>query len=597
MNAGGGIRRTHWCGEVDEGCLTATITIQGWVNRVRDHGGVIFVDVRDRAGILQVVMNPEEMGTFREAIHRLRSEFVIAVEGEIVRRPEGTVNEQLPTGRVEMRAARLEIINASEPPVFPVEDDLEVDEALRLAYRYLDLRRPVMQRRLMTRHRMMRHIRAYLDERNFVEVETPMLTRSTPEGARDYLVPSRVNPGAFFALPQSPQLFKQLLMISGFERYYQIARCFRDEDLRADRQPEFTQLDLEMSFVGEEDVMGLMEELIVGLFESVGGVKAAVPVPRMTYRESMDRYGVDNPDLRYGLEIFDFTGPAAASGFQVFRKAAEGEGVVRGICLRGGADLTRSECDALTAKAVEWGAGGLAWTKLQQEWTGPVAKFLTSGERDGLQEISGAVAGDIIFFAADKLPVVCTVLGRLRQHLARERNLVPPGQLKFVWITDFPLVQWDEEEKHFAAVHHPFTAPHPDDLPLLETEPGQVRARAYDLVLNGQEIGGGSIRIHDPDLQKRMFGILGIGGDEAEAKFGFLLNAFRFGAPPHGGIAMGLDRIAAIITGSPSIREVIAFPKTQKATCPLTGAPTAVTLEQLRDLHIRSTAPRPEDVK
>jgi aspartyl-tRNA synthetase len=597
MGAGSVIRRTHWCGDVNEGCLTATVAIQGWVNRVRDHGGVIFIDVRDRSGILQVVMNPDDMSLYREAIHRLRSEFVVAVEGGIVRRPEGTVNDQIPTGRVEMRAARLEIINSSEPPVFPIEDDLEVDEALRLTYRYLDLRRPLMQRRLMTRHQMMRHIRSYLDDRGFIEIETPMLTRSTPEGARDYLVPSRVNPGTFFALPQSPQLFKQLLMISGLERYYQIARCFRDEDLRADRQPEFTQLDLEMSFVAEEDVMGLMEELILGLFDTVGGVKTHGPVPRMTYQESMDRYGVDNPDLRYGLEIFDFTEASAGCGFQVFRKTAEGGGVVRGIRLPGGAELSRSEFDALTAKAVEWGAAGLAWMKLQQEWTGPIAKFLTPAEGEELRRVSGAEPGDAVFFAADKFGVVCTVLGRLRQHLAREKGLIPQGAFRFVWITDFPLVQWDEGEKRFAAVHHPFTAPNPADIALLDSDPGKVRARAYDLVLNGQEIGGGSIRIHDPELQKRMFAILGIDGDAAEAKFGFLLTAFRFGAPPHGGIAMGLDRIAAIITGSTSIREVIAFPKTQKATCLLTGAPTPVAPDQLRDLHVRSTAPRPEEGK
>jgi aspartyl-tRNA synthetase len=446
-----------------------------------------------------------------------------------------------------------------------------------------------MQYRLTTRHRAVRFIRSFLDERGFIDVETPTLTRSTPEGARDYLVPSRVNPGTFFALPQSPQLFKQLLMVSGLERYYQIARCFRDEDLRADRQPEFTQLDLEMSFVGEKDVMALMEELMKGLFAEIRGAVFNEPFPVMLYRDAMDRYGVDNPDLRFGMEIFDLTGTAAACGFKVFRETAESGGVVRGIRLSGGSALSRKELDDLTAKTIEWGGKGLAWLKYEDSWTGPIAKFFTPAELEAIARASGATPGSCLFFVADEWARVCPLLGRLRLHLARERGLIPEGLLRFVWITDFPLLAWDVEAKRYTAVHHPFTSPAPDDIPLLETDPGKVRARAYDLVLNGQEIGGGSIRIHRPELQLKMFGHLGIGPEEAEAKFGFLMEAFRYGAPPHGGIAMGIDRIAAILTGADSIREVIAFPKTQKAVCPLTGAPTEVTPEQLRELSIRAT--------
>ncbi len=584
------VRRTHWCGELNERHIGGQVTVQGWVNRLRDHGGVIFVDLRDRRGILQVVFNPEATPELRQEIRQLRNEYVLTVSGEVTARPEGTVNEHLPTGRVELTARSLEIVNTSEPPVFPIEDDTEVDEALRLRYRYLDLRRPIMLGKLMTRHRCMRYIRAFLDTREFVEVETPMLTRSTPEGARDYLVPSRVNPGTFYALPQSPQLFKQLLMVSGLERYYQIARCFRDEDLRADRQPEFTQLDLESSFVDEGDIRILMEELMAGLFREVGGIEAPRPFQVITYRESMDRFGVDNPDARFGLEIFDITAMAACCGFQVFRATAESGGVVRGIRLPGGSALSRRELDELTAKVVEWGGKGLAWLKLQAGgWNSPVAKFFTEGELAALRETAGAGEGDCLFLVADILETACLLLGRLRLHLARERGLIPVGQYRFLWITDFPLLAYDLEEKRNVAVHHPFTAPRPEDIPLLDSEPLKARARAYDLVLNGQEIGGGSIRIHRPDLQLKMFGLMGITPEEAEAKFGFLLEAFRFGAPPHGGIAMGLDRIVAILTGSDSIREVIAFPKTQKATCPLTGAPTAVTAEQLRELHIRTT--------
>ncbi len=582
--------KRDWCGDIGERDIGRTVTVKGWVNRLRDHGGVIFVDLRDRRGTLQIVFNPDRMPERRQEIKQLRSEFVVTVEGVVSPRPEGTVNEDMPTGRVELTARTLEILNTADPPVFPIEDGLVADEALRLRYRYLDLRRPLMQRRLMTRHRVMRYIRDYLDAREFVEVETPVLTKSTPEGARDYLVPSRVNPGTFFALPQSPQLFKQLLMVSGLERYYQIARCFRDEDLRADRQPEFTQLDLEMSFTDERGVMSLMEDLILGLFREVGGAGVEGPVPVLTYRESMERYGVDNPDRRFAMELCDLSEVAGASAFQVFRRAVEQGGVVKGIFLPGGASLSRGELDELTGLVKEWGAQGLAWLKCQGGWSGPIAKFLSPAELEAMGRTAGTSEGGALLMVADRYEVACQALGRLRLHLARTRDMIPGGVYRFVWITEFPLLALDPEEKRLAAVHHPFTAPHPDDLLLLDAEPLKARARAYDLVLNGQEIGGGSIRIHQPQLQMKMFGLMGIGAEEAGSKFGFLLEAFRYGAPPHGGIAMGLDRITAILTGADSIREVIAFPKTQKAICLLTGAPTQVSEKQLRELHIR-TAP------
>lgn len=585
-----GLRRTHWCGQVDEKDLERKITVQGWISRIRDHGGVFFVDLRDRRGLLQVVFNPAASVIPEEEINRLRIEYVISVEGEVHRRPEGMENENIRTGKVELRASRLQIVNTAEPPVFPISDDAPVDEALRLKYRYLDLRRPIMQERMAQRHKCIRFIRDYLDSREFIEVETPMLTKSTPEGARDYLVPSRVNPGCFFALPQSPQLFKQMLMVSGLDRYYQIARCFRDEDLRADRQPEFTQLDLEMSFVSEEDVMGLMEDLMADLFHAVRGIDSPRPFPVLTYRESMDRFGADNPDTRFGLELFDLTETALSSGFQVFRQTAEKGGVVKGLAYPGGAGLTRRELDELTGLMTEWGGQGLAWMKFKEGWTGPIAKFFSSGELDRIGALSGAEDGACVFFVADEWETASTLLGRLRLHLAKNKGMIPEGEFRFIWVTGFPLVTFDEDEKRYVAVHHPFTAPLEEDLPLLESDIGKVRARAYDLVLNGQEIGGGSIRIHKPELQMKMFDLLGISKEEADKKFGFLLESFRYGVPPHGGIAMGLDRIVAILAQTESIREVIAFPKTQRATCLLTGAPNEVTPEQLRELHIRSVA-------
>ena len=581
-------RRTNWCGELNESHLGQEVRILGWVNRVRDHGGLIFVDLRDRTGLVQVVFNPEKENLLHQEAGRLKNEYVIAVEGKVDPRPEGTINEDLPSGRVEVAAAGLELLNASEVPVFLIEDDVSVDEALRLRYRYLDLRRPVMQRRLTLRHRCIKYIHDYMDSRGFIEVETPMLTRSTPEGARDYLVPSRVNPGCFFSLPQSPQLFKQLLMVSGLERYYQIARCFRDEDLRADRQPEFTQLDVEMSFVGEKDVTALIDGLMAGMVKQIRGKEVPLPIPTLTYRESMDRYGTDSPDTRFGLELFDATEIGRSSSLDVFRQVIEAGGVVKGLSLPGGADLSRKDLDDLTGLVTEWGGHGLAWLKLKADWSGPVAKFFSQGELEKLAAASSAEEGSCLFLVADIPEKAAVILGRLRLHLARERGMIPQDDLRFVWVTEFPLLEFDEEEGRYMAVHHPFTSPHPEDIPRLDTDPGKARAQAYDIVLNGQEIGGGSIRIHRSDVQMKMFGLLGISSEEAENKFGFLMEAFRYGAPPHGGIALGLDRLVAILAGVDTIREVIAFPKTQKAACSLTGAPSMVAEEQLKELHIRT---------
>lgn len=585
------LKRTHWCGELVEKEIGRKVTVQGWINRIRDHGGLIFIDLRDRSGILQIVVDPNAESINAHDIKKLRSEYVISVEGEITPRPEGMINEDLPTGKIEMSVSRLVILNGAIPPVFPIENETSIDEALRLKYRYLDLRRPLMQSRLIKRHRCLKYIRDYLDTHDFIEVETPMLTKSTPEGARDYLVPSRVHPGCFYALPQSPQLFKQLLMVSGLDRYYQIARCFRDEDLRTDRQPEFTQLDLEMSFVGEEEVMALMEDLMTGLMKTIKGVDIGNAFPVITYKESIERFGVDNPDIRFGLELFDLTDMALSSSFQVFRKAAEEGGVVKGLSLPGGAELSRRELDELSGLVTDWGGRGLAWLKFQEDWSGPVAKFFSRGELKQMMTISGSGKGACFFFIADEFQMASQILSRLRLHLGKGRGIIPEEEFRFVWITEFPLVEFDEEEQRYVAVHHPFTAPKTEDLPLIDSDIDKVRARSYDLVLNGQEIGGGSIRIHRPELQMKMFDLLGIGRDEAEKKFGFLLEAFKYGAPPHGGIAMGLDRIIAILTGADSIRDVIAFPKTQRATCLLTGSPTQVAVKQLRELHIRSTTP------
>jgi aspartyl-tRNA synthetase len=563
----------------------------GWVQRRRDHGGLIFLDLRDREGITQVVFYPELSPGAHEAAHQIRGEYVVAVRGRVAPRPAGTENPSLPTGGVEVQAIELKILNRAKTPVFAVEEDTDAGEDLRLKYRYLDLRRPGLQRNLTMRHRAASSIRRFFDDHGFVEVETPVLTRSTPEGARDFLVPSRLTPGHFYALPQSPQLFKQLLMVSGFDRYYQIVKCFRDEDLRADRQPEFTQVDVEMSFITPDDIMALMEEMVAGVWREVLGAELERPFPRIPYAEAVGRYGTDAPDTRFGLELADVTKAVASSEFKVFAQVAASGGLVKGLNAKGaGEALSRKEIDDLTAFVAPFGARGLAWIRIQPngEWQSPIAKFLGEEPRRGIVDALAPEPGDILFFVADEPRVVNLALARLRIHLAKRLGLVPEGRWAFCWVTDFPLLEWDPEEKRHVALHHPFTSPRPEDAEKLATNPLEVLAQAYDLVLNGSEVGGGSIRIHDEAVQRRLFEALAIGPEEAEAKFGFLLEALSFGAPPHGGIAFGLDRLLMFLTGAQSIRDVIAFPKTQKGTCLMTEAPSPVDPRQLRDLHLRT---------
>ncbi|MBF0212233.1 MAG: aspartate--tRNA ligase [Magnetococcales bacterium] len=596
------MERSHYCNDVRETLVGQRVELCGWVNRRRDHGGVIFVDLRDRTGLVQVVFSPEEQSPAHGEAHVLRNEYVIQVSGLVARRPAETENVKLPTGLIEVRVDRLTILNAAG--ALPFQLDEEVGEGVRLTHRFLDLRRPVMQRNLMARHRAMQSIRRTLDESGFLELETPMLTRSTPEGARDYLVPSRVNPGQFYALPQSPQLFKQLLMISGFDRYFQITRCFRDEDLRADRQPEFTQVDLEMSFVDPEQVIELVEKVVAKLFQEVLEVTLALPFPRLTYAEAMDRYGLDAPDTRIRMELIDLTGVLRETEFKVFAQVARmtgkrgQQGAIKVLRVPGGAAMTRKEIDACTEFVAIYGAKGLAWIKINgpwQEggWQSPIVKFFSPAELEAIAQTTGVQEGDLLFFGADRLKVVNEALGRLRVKVGREMKLLDDTPFSFAWVTEFPLLEWDEEAKRFSSVHHPFTAPMVEDLAGLDGEGGEgvdlIRSRAYDLVLNGSEVGGGSIRIHDPAMQRRMLELLNIGPEEAEEKFGFLLRALEFGAPPHGGLALGLDRLMAMMLGVESIRDVIAFPKTQKAGCPLTQAPSFVDAAQLRELHLRTT--------
>ena len=587
--------RTHYCGQVDDKLIGQTVEVAGWVHRRRDHGGIIFVDLRDREGLLQVVFDPDAAELFREA-ERLRNEFVIRVKGRIRERPAGTVNANLASGRVELLAAELEVLNRSEP--LPFQLDEQVGEEVRLKYRYLDLRREVMNQRLRLRHRLTRAMRAFLDGHGFIDLETPMLTKATPEGARDYLVPSRTHQGKFFALPQSPQIFKQLLMIAGFDRYYQIVRCFRDEDLRADRQPEFTQLDVETSFLTQGQIMELMEALTRYFFKEVLGVALPEPFPRMTFEEAMRRYGSDKPDLRVPLELADIADLVKDCDFKVFAgPAKDPKGRVAALRVPGGGAMPRSQIDGYTEFVGRYGAKGLAYIKVNERARGrdglqsPIIKFLSDAAVAGILERTGAVDNDLIFFGADSAKVVCDALGALRLRIGQDLKLVQQGW-RPLWVVDFPMFEWDGDERRWVAMHHPFTAPKIDDPAALRADPEKALAKAYDMVLNGSEIGGGSVRIHRQEMQSTVFDLLGIEAEEAQRKFGFLLDALKYGAPPHGGIAFGLDRLAMLMAGADSIREVIAFPKTQTAADPMTDAPTEASEAQLRELHIRVRVPQ-----
>ncbi len=583
----GAWKRTHGCGALRAANAGQTVTLMGWAFRRRDHGGLVFVDLRDREGLTQCVFDPKEAPEAHDKVEGVRAEFVLAVRGTVALRPPGTENSKLPTGAVEVRVSEMKILNDSRPLPFQLEDEGEVDETLRLKYRYLDMRRPSVLKAFQVRDQVCRAVRDYLHAEGFLEVETPFLTRSTPEGARDFLVPSRMQPGSFYALPQSPQLFKQLLMVAGFERYFQIVRCFRDEDLRKDRQPEFTQIDIETSFLDRDDFLPIIEGMVAEIWRRVKGVELARPFPRLAYDDAMARFGSDKPDLRFGLELQDASALFAGGEFQAFAQTVAGGGAVKALRIPSAGGMSRKELDDLTSEAKQLGAKGLVWIKVTAEGLqSPVAKFLTAVQ-DRLLALTGGTAGDLLLLVADTPVVAASVLGRLRVDLARRFRLIPEGRDIFAWVIDFPLVEWNADEKRWDAVHHPFTAPRDEDLALLESDPGKARAKAYDLVLNGQEAAGGSIRIHQQSVQERLFGLIGISKEEARARFGFLLEALEFGAPPMGGIAFGLDRLAASLAGQESIREVIAFPKTQKGTCPLTDAPAPVDARQLRDLGIR----------
>ncbi|WP_400242601.1 aspartate--tRNA ligase [Niallia sp. JL1B1071] len=580
--------RTYFCGEVTEKSIGESVVLKGWVQKRRDLGGLIFIDLRDRTGIVQVVFNPEINKEAIEIADKVRNEFVLDIKGKVVARQEGTINENIKTGKIEIIADEVTIINEAKTPPFVISDQSEITEDVRLKYRYLDVRRPVMFETLKMRHQVTKVMRDYLDSEGFLDIETPILTKSTPEGARDYLVPSRVHPGEFYALPQSPQIFKQLLMVGGIERYYQIARCFRDEDLRADRQPEFTQLDIETSFMSQEDIMSMMEAMMAKIMKEVKGIDVTLPMPRMPYDEAMSRYGSDKPDTRFEMELVDLSEIVKDSSFKVFASAVETGGQVKAINVKNaGSKYSRKDIDALTDFVKVYGAKGLAWLKVEEDGLkGPISKFISETEQKGLEQALSIEAGDLLLFVADKKNIVADALGALRLKLAKELDLIDQSKFNFLWVTDWPLFEYDEEEGRFYAAHHPFTMPQRADLELLDTNPQAVKAQAYDIVLNGYELGGGSLRIFEKDIQEKMFGLLGFTKEEAYAQFGFLLEAFEYGTPPHGGIAIGLDRLIMLLSGRTNLRDTIAFPKTASASCLLTNAPSEVSENQLTDLHL-----------
>ncbi|MBB3127116.1 aspartyl-tRNA synthetase [Paenibacillus rhizosphaerae] len=582
------MHRTHQCGSLTTANIGETVTLNGWVQTRRDLGGVLFIDLRDRSGIVQIVFNPAYSGEALAIADRVRSEYVLSVTGKVVQRDAETVNPNLPTGQIEVQITEIEVLNSAKTPPFFIEDGVEVDESLRLKYRYLDLRRPEMQKTLLLRSKASKIFRDFLDGEGFIEVETPILTKSSPEGARDYLVPSRVHEGEFFALPQSPQQYKQLLMVGGIERYFQIARCFRDEDLRADRQPEFTQVDIETSFMNQDELLGMMEQLMARLFKETVNVDIPLPFQRLTYAEAMDKYGSDKPDLRFGLELIQVSDLVASSGVKVFASVVEKGGEVKVLNAKGCGTWSRKEIDDLGPFAARYGAKGLAWIQVKEgEFKGPIVKFFTPEEIEALRERTGAEEGDLLLFSADNKKVVADVLGALRLKIGKQLGLINENEFKFAWVVDFPLLEWDEEEKRYVALHHPFTRPRDEDQHLFETDPGSILAQAYDIVLNGYEVGGGSMRIYKRDMQEKMFAALGLSPEDAKDKFGHLLDAFEYGTPPHGGIAFGLDRLVMLLSGRSNLRETIAFPKTASATDLLMDAPSPVDQGQLEQLHIK----------